>query len=91
MMYENEQAAKLAEQVKYQQDRAYMQSQSTTTNNCPPQAAQARYTLRDRVESHLNASYAASHRVNRLEELSSLLQKNPDVARILDLLEEVQI
>jgi hypothetical protein len=49
-----------------------------------------RTSLRDRIESQLNRARTESRKVERLDELAFLLSKNPDVARILDLLEDVR-
>lgn len=47
-------------------------------------------TLRDRIEAQAYHAERESYRAGRLRELSELLAKHPDVARILDLLEEVR-
>jgi hypothetical protein len=45
-------------------------------------------TLRDRLKRQIEAHSRESHRVKTANELFDLLEKNPDVARILELLEE---
>jgi hypothetical protein len=47
-----------------------------------------RASLRERVESHLYRAKRESRNQTKLEELCKLLEKHPDVARILDLVEE---
>ncbi len=49
-----------------------------------------RPSLRDRVASQLRRSNDEVARSMRLAELQHLLDKNPEVARILDLVEEVR-
>lgn len=49
-----------------------------------------RPSLRERVHSQLYRAEKEARQVSKLEELRWLLDKNPDVARILDLLEEVR-
>ncbi len=50
----------------------------------------ARPNIRERVAKQLEYSQTEARKVGRLRELSRLLEKNPDVARILDLVEEVR-
>lgn len=50
----------------------------------------ARPSLRERVSIQLSESTSAAARSGRLSELQRLLEANPDVARILDLIEEVR-
>ncbi len=47
----------------------------------------ARVPLQERVEMQLNRANRDARKVERLHELQHLLQKNPDVARILDLMD----
>lgn len=47
-----------------------------------------RDSLRNRVEAKLNRANGEARKVELLHELQHLLQKNPEVARILDLLDE---
>ena len=49
-----------------------------------------RVSLRERVAMDLNRSVRESNKLQRLQELTFLLDKNPEVARILDLIEEVR-
>lgn len=49
-----------------------------------------RPSLRERVTSHLYRARKEADTRNRLEELQFLLDKNPDIARILDLIEDVR-
>lgn len=48
-----------------------------------------RASLRERVASQTHRARKESRRLDRLNELEYLLDKNPEIARILDLLEEV--
>ena len=48
-----------------------------------------RLTLRGRVSQRLDDAHRAARKADRLEELQMLLAKHPDVARILDLMEEM--
>lgn len=50
----------------------------------------ARAGLRDRVESQAGEAERQSRKADRLRELGYLLDKNPEIARILDLLDEVR-
>ena len=50
----------------------------------------ARVCLRDRVEQQANEAERQGAKARHLFELSQLLAKNPEIARILDLLEEVR-
>lgn len=50
----------------------------------------ARTSLTERVASDLYRAIRESRRSHKLEELKYLLEKNPEVARILDLMEEVR-
>lgn len=47
-----------------------------------------RDSLQNRVEAKLNRANGEARKVELLHELQHLLQKNPEVARILDLLDE---
>lgn len=49
-----------------------------------------RPSLQERVKSQLDRAYGEARRASRLNELATLLQNNPDVARILDLIEDVR-
>lgn len=49
-----------------------------------------RPSLRDQVERQKYEAVRASHKAERMKELAYLLDKHPDVARILDLLEDVR-
>lgn len=46
-----------------------------------------RVPLREQVAGSLSRSYRESRRVDQLAELQGLLDRNPEVARILDLLD----
>lgn len=46
--------------------------------------------IRDRVAHRLDRAWRESRKADRLQELAMLLQKNPEVARILDLIEETR-
>lgn len=49
-----------------------------------------RPSLMESVESQLNRATGEAYKADQLRELQYLLQKNPDVARILDLIEVVR-
>ena len=49
-----------------------------------------RDSLRNRVERQMCDAARAGRKADRLAELGMLLDKNPEVARILDLIEEVR-
>ena len=49
-----------------------------------------RDNLRNRVERQMCEAARAGRKADRLAELGALLDKNPEVARILDLIEEVR-
>lgn len=54
--------------------------------DCEP----ARPSLGERVANQLGKARRESRKESRLAELSYLLEKNPEVARILDLIEDVR-
>lgn len=56
---------------------------NATSEPCRP-------SLAERVRLDLNRARQESVKASRLEELNMLLSKHPDVARILDLLEDVR-
>jgi hypothetical protein len=49
-----------------------------------------RVGLRERVARQMERAMEESGKFSRLSELSELLNRNPEVARILDLIEEVR-
>lgn len=88
-MYESEQAEKMAAQ---QADlSARVQGMGGTIGNASTlnQATPARENLRNRMARGADRIHRDRDRANKMEELVYLLDKNPEVARILDLLEEV--
>jgi len=46
--------------------------------------------IRERVSDQMHRAHADAQRATRLSELDHLLTKHPDVARILDLMEDVR-
>lgn len=72
--------------------------QETKPNNRPEcgelrgpwSAVEARQSLAERIASQLDRSGREARKLEALNELSFLLQKNPEVARILDLMEAVR-
>ena len=58
-----------------------------TTGGCPKEY---RATLRERVGRQRERAQLEACNVERLAELEYLLDKNPDVARILDLMEDIK-
>lgn len=50
-----------------------------------------RPTLRDRIRGRVSMEQCRAKELGMLQELQGLLHKNPDVARILELLEEVGV
>lgn len=58
-------------------------------NQCGP-GATPRPDLRDRIYSQRVRAESSARNADRLRELELLLDKNPEVARILDLLEQVK-
>lgn len=63
------------------------QGQAGTLNGYSPLSKQS---LVERVNKQLDASQSEINRSYKLHELAVLLNKHPEVARILDLLEEVK-
>ena len=55
-----------------------------------PQELIAKAGLRDRLQGQIYRADKESRRVEGLRELDYLLEKNPEVARILDLLDLIQ-
>lgn len=47
--------------------------------------------IRERVQAQIAEAARTTERINTLRELNSLFEMNPDVARILDLLEESRL
>lgn len=59
---------------------------SAMPKTCEP----CRASLNERVSSQLNRAIGEARHAEQLRELQYLLRKNPDVARILDLIESVR-
>lgn len=85
------------EREKARQDAAYQGAKVTDpglyqgqcgTANEATQPMQA--SLRERLREQAARARRESRKVDRLDELNYLLDKNPEVARILDLLEDAQ-
>ena len=74
--------AKCAEEYVKQQARNYSDCGGTGLGQA------CRQSLRDRVESQKYRAEVEANRAAGLHELASLLDRNPDVARILDLLDQ---
>ena len=49
-----------------------------------------RSTLRDRLKRTIESANDQNHKARKANELVALLEKNPEVARILELIEELQ-
>ena len=49
-----------------------------------------RSTLRDRLKWTIKSANDQNHKARKANELVALLEKNPEVARILELIEELQ-
>ena len=85
--------AMAAEQVKL---KAWDAEKRNLNNQCGPAMSGActmkpmRPKLYEWVEAELRTTRKQAHRVDRLFELQGLLEKNPDVARILDLIEDLR-
>ncbi len=91
-------AEKLKQEIALQQvaerEKAAYQAQMAQTSGASIGGAYAsepkRSTLAERIGMDLHSARRQSARRERLEELSFLLDKNPEIARILDLLEDVK-
>lgn len=81
-----------AEKAHTTQKEAEYKTQTAYRGDCASMLAQepARPSLRDRVEYDLTNARQASRRRDRMEELAHLLDKNPEIARILDLVEDLR-
>lgn len=75
-----------------------IETKKKSVTTAPPPAAslldmamdeQKRASLRDRAYSAQFRAERESRKASQMAELGALLDKNPDVARILDLMEEV--
>lgn len=76
---------------------AYEASQIQTQGHCADSTSglignpmPSRVGIRERVNAQLHRAQQESNRASRLHELAYLLEKNPEIARILDLVEEVR-
>ena len=86
------------EREKMRQDAAYQNAKEAypsslsqgpcSTANEAVQAVQP--SLRERIRDQAARARRESRKADRLDELNFLLEKNPEVARILDLLEDAQ-
>lgn len=85
---EKEHAAKLRQEcdaVKAGSIAGYASMNYTTGMDVPCRAG-----LRDRVNGQLQDAIRNTQKAQRLAELQDLLDKNPEIARIFDLVEEVR-
>lgn len=71
------------DQAAYQTQSGMLGSQTAMTQAC-------RTPLRDRIYRQMEESNMQARKLERLSELAGLLEKNPDIARILDLIEDVR-
>jgi hypothetical protein len=87
MTSEQEQKLKaMAEQQQYMSAGATLGGQIATPMVDEP----SRASLRERVAMDLGRARRESRKLDRLSELEYLLGKNPEIARILDLIEDVR-
>lgn len=79
------------ELIKEEAARAHMYAgQTQAADLCGSNERPARPGLRDRVGRQFREARDNAEKANRLDELCFLLDKNPEVARILDLIEIVR-
>lgn len=91
-MYENEIAEKRAAQGQEIKRSIYAQEACDTqgmVGGALGSTKTAVSSLRDRLAERVDGSRRERRRAEKLEELVYLLDKNPEIARILDLFEEV--
>lgn len=96
-MYNENNTAQQDEKLAYLKQEAYAaanhiratQAELKGMAGCDVNAT-GRPSLRDRVSSDLRCAIDQSRKAEQLRELSFLLDKNPEVARILDLMEIVR-
>jgi hypothetical protein len=85
------QQAKMEAEKMYQSNLAQGSARTPTSGLLGYEATQpVRPNLRERVASDLGRARRDANKRDRLEELQLLLDKHPDIARILDLLEDVR-
>ncbi len=92
-MYDEIHAEQLKKQCAEQQDRANCPTANGLLGSTLSQAGYAepaRPGLRERVAADLRHAQRNASKENALHELTYLLDKNPEVARILDLMEVVR-
>ncbi len=70
--------------------RAYNAMMQGQFLNASPKDACSRPSLGQRVADQLGQAHREARKRDHLEELNYLLGKNPDIARILDLVEELR-
>lgn len=73
-----------------QQDVSYATAQGTDAGRADFGLLARRPSLLERVAGQAQSARYSANKAERLEELTYLLQKHPDVARILDLIDEVR-
>ncbi len=76
---------KLKQMAELEYNARHMQGSTTVGCDMEPKRA----CLRDRVRMDLNRAMREERRGRAMMELDSLLEKHPDIARILDLIEEI--
>ena len=86
MDYENEQLAKKLEAERFGQIGGAAIGGYSALNQAEAQMS-CKSSLRDRIASRARHAAHESRRAENLKELQYLLDKNPEVARILELLE----
>lgn len=88
-MYNQEEVnAKVASQYAYQ-NTAQAQTAGTTSGGLTGCDYPKRENLRERLNYRLVRAYRDADKLAKTQELAALLDKNPEVARILDLVEEL--
>lgn len=88
MLNYDEQQEKLKTEA-YEKHKYANQGNCATSNMCCGDSTSIpmRSSMRDRLFRQLSEAEDRAHRAGQLRELIALLDKNPDVARILDLME----
>lgn len=83
-------AADVAEKQRYAEVR-YAQEKQQATGSVGLANAAVRFGLRERVNTTRRRAQRESDHVDLLRELADLLERNPEVARILELIEQTGV
>jgi hypothetical protein len=78
----------ILEKIAYQAKANIGGLYASQASTCGEATQEYRPSLRDRVQAQADSASRRAGEATRMQELSDLLHKNPDVARILELMGE---